>query len=66
MAIFWYGGEAALALYAGWRLRPATLLAMLARDAALPWLWAQAWSGDGFEWRGHAMSAAREEPRPAP
>ncbi len=60
IALIWYGGEAALALVAGWRLTPATVFACLLRDATLPWLWLQAWMIDDFEWRGHAMSTADE------
>jgi hypothetical protein len=29
------------------------------RDAALPLLWAQAWAGRGFTWRGNDMEAVR-------
>jgi ceramide glucosyltransferase len=65
IALIWYGSEAALALLAGWRLAPATVLAFLLRDATLPWLWLQAWMIDDFEWRGHAMSTADEEAPPA-
>jgi len=60
IAFVWYGSEAALALLAGWRLAPATLLACALRDATLPWLWLQAWMIDDFEWRGHSMSTADE------
>jgi len=65
IALIWYGSESALALLAGWRLTPATLVAFLMRDAALPWLWLQAWIIDDFEWRGHAMSTADEAAPPA-
>ena len=65
IALIWYGSEAALALLAGWRLAPTTLVALVLRDATLPWLWLQAWIVDNFEWRGHAMSTADEEAPPA-
>ena len=65
IALIWYGSETALALLAGWRLTPATLVAFLLRDATLPWLWLQAWIIDDFEWRGHAMSTADEAAPPA-
>ena len=65
VALIWYGSEAALALLAGWRLAPATLVAFVVRDATLPWLWLQAWMVDDFEWRGHAMSTADEAAPPA-
>ena len=60
-ALGWYGAEAALAWAAGWRLGPASVLAWLARDLALPWLWTQAWTSDNFTWRGNAMSVAEDE-----
>ncbi|THD43317.1 MAG: glycosyltransferase [Bradyrhizobium sp.] len=62
VALFWYGSEAVFARWAGWRMRPATFIALVARDAALPWLWAQAWSVDAVEWRGHVISAERPKP----
>jgi ceramide glucosyltransferase len=30
-----------------------------ARDALLPVLFVAAWTGSGFEWRGHAMQVAK-------
>ncbi len=65
IALIWYGSEAALALLAGWRLTPATLVAFVLRDATLPWLWLQAWIIDDFQWRGHSMSTADEAAPPA-
>ena len=60
-AFGWYGSEAALALVAGWRLSLWSPLAWIARDIALPWLWAQAWASDDFVWRGKAMSVSEPE-----
>jgi ceramide glucosyltransferase len=60
-ALAWYGSEAALAWAAGWRLTPRSVPAWMARDLALPWLWAQAWASNNFVWRGNAMSVAEDE-----
>jgi ceramide glucosyltransferase len=60
-ALVWYGSEAVLAAAAGWRLSLWSLPAWIARDLALPWLWAQAWASDDFVWRGNAMSVAEDE-----
>jgi ceramide glucosyltransferase len=61
-ALGWYGSEAALALTAGWRLSVWSPLAWIARDLALPWLWAQAWASDDVVWRGNAMSVSEHAP----
>jgi ceramide glucosyltransferase len=61
-ALGWYGPEAALALAAGWRLSLWSPLAWIARDLAMPCLWAQAWVSDEFVWRGNAMSVREPEP----
>jgi ceramide glucosyltransferase len=55
----WFGAELALARCAGWRLSLLLLPALLLRDLLLPALWVGAWLGDGFVWRGTAMTAAR-------
>jgi ceramide glucosyltransferase len=60
-ALAWYGSEAALAQAARWRLSLWSVPAWIARDLLLPWLWAQAWAGDNFVWRGNAMSVAEDE-----
>jgi ceramide glucosyltransferase len=60
-ALAWYGSEAALARAAGWRLSLRSVPAWMARDLALPWLWAQAWASNNFVWRGNAMSVAEDE-----
>jgi ceramide glucosyltransferase len=60
-ALAWYGSEAALASAAGWRLGKPSLPAWIARDLALPWLWAQAWMSDDFVWRGKEMTVAQDE-----
>jgi ceramide glucosyltransferase len=56
-AAIWYGGELLLAWKADWPLTRRALACALLRDLALPVLWFSAW-GDGFEWRGNAMSVA--------
>ena len=61
-ALGWYAPEAALALAAGWRLSLWSPIAWIARDLALPWLWAQAWASDEFVWRGNAMSVSEPAP----
>jgi ceramide glucosyltransferase len=61
VALLWYGSEAALAGVAGWRLGVQSIPAWIARDLALPWLWAQAWTGDSFVWRGNVMSVAEDD-----
>lgn len=53
----WYGVEYVLAKLSGWPATGADILAWLCRDALLPALWIAAWFGNGFEWRGNAMSA---------
>lgn len=55
-AALWYGSEFALARAAGWPVSY-FLGAAVVRDAMLPVLWAAAWTGNGFEWRGTAMQA---------
>jgi len=60
-ALAWYGSEAALCLVAGWRLSLWSLPAWMARDLALPWLWAQAWASNNFVWRGNEMSVAEDD-----
>src|SRR5277367_1154419 len=60
-ALAWYGSEAALARAAGWRLSLRSVPAWMARDLALPWLWAQAWASNNFVWRGNAMSVAEDQ-----
>lgn len=61
-ALVWYGAEIVLIRSFDWPLTRRTLLALVARDAALPALWVAAWLGNDFEWRGNAMTvaAARE------
>lgn len=48
--------EIALAAAKGWRLSPATLPALLARDMLLPAVWLRGWIGAGIDWRGNAMT----------
>jgi ceramide glucosyltransferase len=56
LAGIWYGAEALLARAAGWHLSLVTPAAWLIRDALLPVLWVAAWVGNGFVWRGNAMT----------
>lgn len=53
----WYGAEFVLAKRSGWPATALDVLAWLCRDALIPALWAAAWFGNGFEWRGTAMNA---------
>jgi len=59
LAIIWFGAEAALAWWAGWRLSPRMIVAFVIRDLVLPILWVAAWIGDDFVWRGNGMRAER-------
>ncbi len=61
----WYGSEAWLAYFAGWRLSMLSLPGWILRDALLPILWGQAWFGSTLSWRGHEVplsSASRTGP----
>jgi len=58
LAAFWYACEAYLARTAGWHVGAWSPLAWLVRDLMLPALWAQAWLGKTFSWRGNDMSVA--------
>ncbi len=60
-AFAWYGSEAALVHVAGWRLGLWSIPAWIARDLALPFLWAQAWASNSFVWRGNEMSVAEDD-----
>lgn len=62
-ALVWYGAEVALARLSGWPASLRGLLAMVLRDLALPALWVAALLGDGFTWRGNAMTVAADQPR---
>jgi ceramide glucosyltransferase len=57
-AAVWYALEALLARSAGWHLSWASPFAWVIRDLSLPLLWIQAWTGNGFVWRGNAMRIA--------
>ncbi|MDB5650950.1 MAG: ceramide glucosyltransferase [Hyphomicrobiales bacterium] len=56
-ALLWYAPEALLAWRAGWPLSWRTPFACVGRDLLIVALWAGAWTGRGFVWRGHAMQA---------
>ena len=58
LAVGWYAAEAALACSAGWRFSWRSIAIWIVRDALLFPLWVAAWVGDGFEWRGNAMTVA--------
>jgi ceramide glucosyltransferase len=58
LAVGWYAAEAALASIAGWHLSWRSISTWVIRDALLIPLWAAAWIGNGFEWRGNAMTLA--------
>jgi ceramide glucosyltransferase len=58
----WYGAEALLARVHHWPNGWRALPAMLLRDLALPVLYVAAWFGNGFVWRGNAMSVAEDRP----
>jgi ceramide glucosyltransferase len=58
LAAFWYACEAYLARHAGWHTEAWSPLAWMVRDLMLPVLWAQAWLGKTFSWRGNDMSLA--------
>jgi len=55
LLIVWFGGEAALAQRAGWHWSIRMPLAFLLRDLLLPLLWADAWAGSNFIWRGTVL-----------
>ncbi|MDH4412150.1 MAG: ceramide glucosyltransferase [Rhizobium sp.] len=52
----WYAAEIALARAYGWPHGWRMIPAMITRDLLLPALFAAAWFGSGFEWRGNAMT----------
>ncbi len=67
--LLWYGAEIALAGLLGWPLSWRTPAILVARDLILPALWAAAWTGNTFVWRGNAMdlgTAAGDEEDAAP
>ena len=58
----WYGAENLLARAYRWPNGWRALPAMVLRDLALPVLFVSAWFGNGFVWRGNAMSVAEDRP----
>jgi ceramide glucosyltransferase len=58
IGVGWYAAEAWLCRAAGWHLSRLSPLAWLLRDLALPVLWAAAWAGNDFVWRGKVMRIA--------
>ncbi|WP_083656325.1 ceramide glucosyltransferase [Mongoliimonas terrestris] len=61
-AALWYGAEMILNRVSGWPNTAHGLTAMLVRDLALPVLWLAALTGNGFVWRGNAMSVSDPAP----
>lgn len=59
----WFGAEYALARLAGWPADPRDVALWVLRDLMLPGIWAMAWVGNGFEWRGNAMDATDVTPQ---
>ncbi len=53
----WYGAEWLMTVKAQWHHSARTPLCCLLRDLLLPVLYANAWLGRDFEWRGHDMRA---------
>ncbi|NGO62339.1 glycosyltransferase [Rhizobium daejeonense] len=64
--VAWYGGETLLNRSFGWHTGLLGLPATVARDIALPVLWIAAWFGNGFVWRGNAMTVASDETTETP
>ncbi len=56
LAIAWYGAEVLLARGYGWPASIRITALMVVRDLLLVPFWIAGWTGDGFTWRGHAMS----------
>lgn len=65
-ALGWFGAEWVLARAAGWPAGWRDVLAWGLRDALVPLLWAAAWAGRGFVWRGTAMTARGTTTAPQP
>ncbi len=53
--VVWYGAEWLLTVRAGWPHSRRTIACFILRDLMLPVLYANAWLGRGFEWRGNDM-----------
>lgn len=53
----WYGVEWAMARQNRWPAGPADMLAMLIRDAMLPFLYLWSFASDHIQWRGTVMEA---------
>ena len=53
----WYGAEWLLTVKGQWHRSSRSLACFLLRDLMLPVLYANAWLGRGFEWRGNDMRA---------
>jgi ceramide glucosyltransferase len=62
----WYAAEALLARAFGWPLRARSPLFWIARDLLLPVLWIQAWTSNGYEWRGNSVDLRRATRGPCP
>jgi len=66
LLIVWFGAEAALARRAGWHWSIRMPLAFLLRDLLLPLLWADAWVGSNFIWRGTELRPREMTPESPP
>ncbi len=64
LTLVWYLAELWLARLADWPASPRAILAWPVRDLMQPALWAVAWTGRGFEWRGNRMTAGAAPRRP--
>jgi ceramide glucosyltransferase len=53
----WYGAEWLMTVKVQWHHSSRTLLCCMLRDLMLPLLYANAWFGRSFEWRGNDMRA---------
>jgi len=58
-ALAWFGAESVLAAGVGWHLSWRSPVLWVAREAALPMLWVQAWLGNSLVWRGNEITARR-------
>ncbi len=63
LVVAWYLAELWLARAAGWPASPRSLMSWPVRDLLLPVLWAIAWTGRGFAWRGNRMAVGRAPTR---
>ncbi|MFT3987335.1 glycosyltransferase [Aestuariivirga sp.] len=60
----WIVTELALARTLNWPGGFRMALAIAVRDVMIPMVWIAGFTGNGFEWQGHRMSASRASPAP--